>query len=438
LNSKTKLLDTYFTRLYEITYRKYVYKGIDLAKVSSRFFAGEFINNKVLISKINENNIDELIDSKINNEARFNLVATLKSLVSDFARYVYYSVKSQHQQAEIYFFISNPKFLKFFEGIRSELDRREISYAYIFWDNNEIPNSFPYKVIILSPKISKFFSKWNQPKYFLFTTVDRFVSTAKKISGSKVLIPEGCLASMHIIGELGHVHNYQTICLQWGFFGRSATKSGWRDMPYNKFLVWGDFFKSRFTDYNSLNIVTAGHPNLDLNQEVTNKSYILFAVQKELGDHISIKDVEFFLKSVYKIAELLPDKEIVLRTHPDLPFKNLPAKPSKKLENLKIHDFREFTLNQSFTGALMCIGISSTTIIESVAHNCYPIYVKANSLPLQIHEILDEVSELNHVFEFSQLSEFIENFNYENYLDIIKDLKNKFFSPNTIIEEILN
>jgi hypothetical protein len=231
----------------------------------------------------------------------------------------------------------------------------------------------------------------------------------------------------------------ETICLQWGFFGRTATKAGWRNMPYDKFLVWGEFFKNSFQYYNKdLNIKFLGHPNLKLETTPSVKNYILIAVQKELGDHIKIRDIEYFLKKIYQIIENLPNQQFILRTHPDLKFNLLPIKPKDNLKNLSIHEFSEFPLDESFRNAKMCIGISSTTVIESVALNCYPIYVKSNSLHLQIHDSFKALSDEKHVFEFDDLEEFIREFKYDLLFDNIKGIREKLYASNRILEEVIS
>jgi hypothetical protein len=67
-----------------------------------------------------------------------------------------------------------------------------------------------------------------------------------------IIIPEGCIIDMHVWGLLAQKYNIKSICLQWGFFGQTATKAGWRDMPYHKFLVWGVFFEKQFRKYSTI------------------------------------------------------------------------------------------------------------------------------------------------------------------------------------------
>jgi hypothetical protein len=437
LNSKSNLLDFYFDNVYQKLKKKILYKGIDIGHISTKFFIGKNINNVSFINKIDSGNLVTLVDNEISSVEKITYLIALKNFFQSIIRFFYYSPKNTQISSNIYFFISNPKFIKFFENIRIDLDRKEIDYAYIFWDKRDIPIDFPFKKIILEPSISSFFVLKNKPNYLLYNSVDRFISTAKKIKGSKVLIPEGCLSSMHIIAELGRNFHFETICIQWGFFGKTTTKAGWRHMPYNKLLVWGDFFKYHFSKYNDLNIVAAGHPNLDISHDDINKRYILIAIQKELGDHITLEDVKYFLKNIFAIIEAFPDEVFIIRTHPDLPYDKLPLKPKSNIKNIVLHEYNQYTLNESFRESKICIGISSTTVIESVALNCYPVYVKANSLPLQIHEVFNDKSNLQHVFEFDKLAEFIHDFDYKNVKKNIIELKKELFTANSIIEEIL-
>lgn len=419
--------------------RDYFYKGINIGPISNKFFVGQFINNSSFINEIDSEGVDLAVEQYILRGSRNkNIIARIKEFAIDFVRWFYYLFFSTYETSDVYFFISNIKFVRFFDEIRLGLDKENKKYAYIFWDKKDIPADFPYKTIILQPSIPNLFEKINKPNHLLFNVVDRFLSTAKKITGSKILIPEGCLASMHIIGELGKSFNYETICIQWGFFGKSVTKAGWRDMPYDRFLVWGDFFKDQFEKYNSLRMIPAGHPNINIENKTSDKSYVLFTIQKELGDHILLKDLVCVLKQIFELAKNLPQVHFILRTHPDLPFEQLPLKPSDEIQNLEVHNYNDFTLEQSLAQAKICIGISSTTVIESIALGCYPIYVESNSLPLQIHDVFRLISTQKHVFKFSELQEFIENYNHVKFEKYLEILKSKMFNSNTLLKNILH
>lgn len=439
MNSKAEILDIFFNQLTTKLKFDFSYKGIEIGNIIAKFYCSCFLDEKKFIESIEHDNIDILANVKAQDFFinRIEPIYILSNMVKDFLRYIKYIPIKNGFEYDYYFFISNPKFIKFFESISFDLDKKGKTFAYIFWDVKDAPKNFKSSIVLVKPSLPDITNKAYYYHHDFTNLVDRFINIAKNISGSTVIIPEGCLSSMHIVGNMGKVFKYKTICLQWGFFGRSTTKVGWRAMPYDKFLVWGDYFKMQFRKYNLLNIVSTYHPNLNLKAELKEKSYILFVVQKELGDHITFADVKSFLENAFRIIENMPKVKFVLRTHPDLPFDQLPVKPKDELNNLIIHDYSDYSLTESFSGAKMCIGISSTTVIESIALNCYPVYVMSNSLPLQIHDAFSEFSSMPHVLKFKVLENFIRSFDYSSVLQNLLNIKKELFSQNSVVNEII-
>jgi hypothetical protein len=441
VRSKRALLDFYYDSVYKKTQSDLAYKNIEIGDVISKYSIAEDIEKRMFIESINENNVRDLISNRLKKHTQKNidLIKCLKCIFTDILRFFFYLKEKNNYHADFYFFISNQKFIRFFNSLNADFRQRGFSTAFIFWDKSDIPAGFNEQIIVVKPAIPNFFSKLYYQHHQFTSQVDRFMTIGKKLRGKKLFIPEGCISSMHIAAKIGRKYHFETVCLQWGFFGKSATKVGWRDMPYTKFLVWGEFFKKAFQEYNpNLPIVISGHPNLRIeNQYTQEKKYILVAVQKEMGDHITDKDVRFFLESIYQIIDDIPTRQFVIRTHPDLPFHRLPVKPKEGLKNLKIHDYQEFTLNESLSGAQVCIAISSATVIESLTSDCYPIYIKSNSLPMQLYDTIEENSETKHVFTFSELKSFLIQLEYHTLLPRIIEMKKSFYSKNQVIENIL-
>ncbi len=440
MSLNNNLLENYFDLLYSKTNRSYIYRGVDIGSVSATFFAGKELNNADLISQLTQQNVSLIVDSKLSSIRKLSFFYSLWVFTKDLLKWCLSICSLNHNdyQCELYFFIANKKFIVFFKEIQNVLDEKNIKSGYIFWDNNEIPNGFTYPKIVLKQSLPILFHQLNKDNFLLFSHVDRLDRISRKISNSKVLIPEGCQPSMHIMGLLGKKYKFETICVQWGFFGKSAVKPGWRNMPYDKFLVWGDLFKQQFSRYNSLNIIVSGHPNLDIHKIGVTKNSVLICVQKELGEHITKNDVVNFLTHSFSLIKRLSNINFILRTHPDLPWKDLPVHPQISLPNLVVHDYDKYSLNESFINSQICIGISSTTVFESVGLGCYPVFLRANTLPLLVHSVLSEYSGMQHVFNFSEIEEFIVNFNYANVANQIFKLKQVLFSKNTLKDEIFN
>lgn len=441
LNSKVSLLDFYFDEVYNHINFKAVYRGVHLGDLITKFEMSQDIESKSFIEKITRTNVELLVEKKKAAIVKrsINPLKTMKTIITDISRVAYYSRVKYDCSKQVYFFISNPKFLKFIAPLSRHYQERNISVGYVFWNAADIPSNFDESALILKPVFPNIFQKLYWTHYQYTAAFDRFFGLAKRIGHATLIVPEGCLISMHIAARICKAYNIKTKCIQWGFFGRSAAKVGWRHMPYDKYFVWGDFFKETFQKYNpDLQIVTSGHPKLVEVEQDKSKNTVLIAVQREMGDHISSADLRMFLECCYELIEALPKQQFILRTHPDLPAANLPKKPSASLTNLTIHEYSDFSLSQSFENASLCIGISSTTIVESVAAYCYPIFVKSNSLPLQIHEIMSTHFYTQHVFEFSELKQFIHDFDYQKYENTIHGMRKLFFSDKSFVNEFIN
>jgi hypothetical protein len=443
LKSKTELLDHYFEAVYAVLFEKFqalTYKKVNFGKTMANFKPLNHIDNHFFIKNLNGFNLDETIEKGLNSYLviKVHFFKSLYNLVKDLIRFLSFLKVKNTYDCHYYIFISNKKFIPFVDSIKSDLEKRNYNVGYFFWSEKDIPDNFRASFITVRPSLPNFFSKSYWLHYDYTTQIDRMYQVAKNLKGKKVIIPEGCLSSMHLLANLGVVFNFETICVQWGFFGRTATKVGWRNMPYDKFLVWGDFFKKSFQQYNhGLDIKIGGHPNLKEKSNVT-KKYILIAVQRELGDHITTSDVQNFLKNIYELIRYFPNLDFVIRTHPDLPFDRLPFKvePNGDINNYKVHDYKDFSIEDSLQQAYACIGISSTIVLESVAMQCYPIYLISNDLPLQIHEVFNVNVNHRHVFNFQELIPFLENFDYELNLEYIIGLKNILFAQNQISKYI--
>ena len=113
------------------------------------------------------------------------------------------------------------------------------------------------------------------------------------------------------------------------------------------------------------------------------------------------------------------------------------------MANIIWHDYKNFSLNQSFDGAKYCISISSTVSLESIAYGCYPVYLKINNLPLQIHEILEKDSKFQHVFAAADFISGIRRLETTDLKNYLNEFKAKLYknlgtdAVNNIVSELI-
>ena len=316
---------------------------------------------------------------------------------------------------------------------------------FLLWDFKDLDKISHKKIHLPIVDFPSFWKKGYSQYHEFVTLIDRANGFLPLLENKKVILIEGDLESQHVLGLLAKENQFETYCLQWGFFGKTAIKSGWREMPFDKFLVWGDFFADCFKKYNpKLTIVSCGHPTLKENAITTKEKVILFAVQKQFGQHITTDDVIHFIHFAAKIASQMTDYKIIIRSHPDFEIPESIKTEYNSNENIIWHDYKNFSLNDSFDEAKYCVSISSTVSLESIAYGCYPIYLKINDLPLQIHQLLAENSEHKHVFDFEDFVDGIHQLEKRNLENYISGFKNKLFknlgtaAVNAIVSELNN
>lgn len=429
----------------------YYYKGANISPIMIKFYLNSIINSTELINEIqqlnSEGDIEILVEKYSDSYFEiFSIRQKISIVINEVLRYIYnricYSIKKS--QADYFIFITNKKFISYAISIKEGLKNKNKKIEYLVWDKNQIERK--QESIAHLPSIG--FPLFWKKDYFLnrefISLVDRAQGFTKLLYNKKLILIEGCLESQHVMGILGDQSNYETICMQWGYFGKTVTKAGWRSMPYDKFLVWGDFFKDSFANYNNIDIISCGHPTLQSNKIISKGKVILFAVQREMGEHILTSDVFKFIDFAIDFADNNSEFKVIIRSHPDFKISDSIKEKYKNIQNIIWHDYFNFSLAQSFEESKYCVSISSTVSIESIAFGCYPIYTKINNLPLQLHDVFSKNSEYGHVFDFNNFSEGIQNLETKDLTNYISVFKIKLYKAlgkeavENIVEQILN
>jgi hypothetical protein len=432
----TEKIEQFYQSVYQELSSKlgaYQYKGIDLVPMAIQFYLNTIINSKTFIHQIgmisSEKEMERLRERYF--EGFFKPKGyRLKLAFTDISRYFYHKFlhKSQKSDAEFFVFITNKKFFPFIKPIKDALEQKGKKVEFLLWDKNDLNQKSKEKIHLPKTSFPDFQNK-SYVKYHQFASlIDRANGFLALLKNKKLILIEGDLESQHIFGLLGKENQFKTYCMQWGFFGKTATKPGWRNMPFDKFLVWGDFFAENFKLYNpELEIISCGHPTLKDNAVGEKGKVILFAVQKQFGEHITTQDVLDFIHFTAKIATQMPDYKIIVRSHPDFEIPENIKQEYQSFQNLIWHDYKNFSLHQSFDEAKYCVSISSTVSLESIANGCYPVYLKINELPLQIHDLLEQNSEYKHVFDSENFLAGIQHLEIHNFSVYLTDFKNRLY-----------
>lgn len=432
----TEKIERFYHSLYQQLLSKLgvgIYKNVDVVPLAVQFYLNTIVNSKTLIQRMElvttEREMELLTERYF--EGFFKSESNeFKLFFQDLARYLYHQLthKKQQSNADFFIFITNKKFFSFSKPIKEALEQQGKKVEFLIWDKNDSDKNNKEKIHLPATDFPSFKSK-HYFKYHGFTAlVDRARGFLPLLKNKKLILIEGDLEAQHILGLLGKENDFQTYCLQWGFFGKTVAKPGWRNMPYDKLMVWGDFFKEHFKAYNpNLDIVSCGHPSLKENTITEKGKVILFAVQKEFGEHITKDDVLDFIRFSAKTAMQMPDYKIIVRSHPDFEIPENIRQEYQSVSNIIWHDYKNFSLNQSFDDAKYCVSISSTVSLESIAYGCFPIYLKINNLPLQIHQILEKNHQYQHVFDAENFVSGINKLEAQDFRNYLSDFKSKLY-----------
>jgi hypothetical protein len=432
----------------ELSYR---YKDIDLLPTAIQFYLNEFINSFSFFKEI-ESIQDEaewrrFIEKYVNGFApKISFFKRIQLAATDVLRYFASLRAGKPQVADYYFFITNNKFLKFTADIKLELENQTSKQAaYLIWERKD--QSLVANTLYALPSLA--FPRVWQRDYSRFRNysllVDRVLGYQLQSQTKKVILVEGCVLAEHIVALVSRKLQIPNVCLQWGFFAKTVTQAGWRTMPFDQFLVWGAFYQKAFSAYSpQLSCVPVGHPTLSFADNLTKKKSVLFGVQKVMGDHITEADIYRFLDFAVQFAQNHPDFEVIIRSHPDFNIpENYLTNPSNP-SNLVWHNYRAFTLSQSFENAKYCVSISSTLSTESIAHGCYPLFLRASETPLQVYDLLATSNDFTHVFDFSNFDAGIMHLEALDTTLYLNELKQQMFTHlgktavNSIVDKIRN
>jgi hypothetical protein len=432
----TKKIEQFYQSVYQELSSKlgvFEYKGVDIVPLAIQFYLNTVINSKTLIYRIEKVTSDtemQLLTERYFEGFFKSKSNSLKLIVSDVSRYFYHRLfhKPEKSNADFFVFITNKKFISFIKPIKEALEQKGEKVEFLLWDKNDASQNNKEKTHLPKTDFPAFWKKGYTQYHEFISLIDRANGFLPLLQHKKLILVEGDLESHHILGLLGRKSQFETYCLQWGFFGKTATKPGWRNMPFDKLLVWGDFFAANFKTYNpKLSIVSSGHPSLKDTAVANKGKAILFAVQKEFGEHITKNDVLAFIHFAAKTATQMPDYKILVRSHPDFEIEEGIKQEYQSVANILWHDYKNFSLDKSFDEAKYCVSISSTVSLESIAYGCYPVYLKINNLPLQIHQLLAENPEHQHVFDPETFFAGIQHLEKRDLKPYLADFKNKLY-----------
>jgi hypothetical protein len=386
------------------------YKGIPLAqligdKVYWRILAdpeiGDMFRREPLkldlphINLIIRRNIDRLSSNPVKYPLRVarDLVSWLRSVFAS----------GETKKTDVLIPINQKKYFSYTSKVEEKLRERGQTVRYYAYDRCRREVDVSDRERFVSER--RDFPAFWKPAYYransICRAIDKILGTWRHHSPEKALIIEGDTAILHITGLVSRLTGCRTRCLQWGSIGTPVPKTGWRHMPFDRFLAWGEFFRESIEEYNpGMDVRIVGHPGLQepdqpdssgpdagarSAEDRADRPVVLFAVQKVMRPFIDEEDLERFLDAAVDTARRLPDHTIRIRSHPNYPIPDHVKQRHAALTNIEWHDYFQATLDESLRDALVCVTISSTLSLEAMNYNAVPLFLRTNNIELYLH-----------------------------------------------------
>ncbi len=395
-------------------YGKSTYKEICIADVTRIFVFWIALKQgqikSLFLSEDQDKNEDKIIAKNIDKTLFKLRFIPLNAILGfwDFLKWIAKKVTqtTNVEQADVLICVNHQKHKSYTNDIAKQLEANGKKVVYFHWPMaKEAKQDLP-----LTTSMPKFWTKTYLRARLCCSFIDYVQATLIAVKPKKVIVVEGDSYEHHIFGLLKDTFGYQCVCLQWGYEPRSALRIGYRKMPYNALLVWGDFFRNTFQEFNKdVLIKSVGHPKLDTTKSGTKGDALLFALQRPMEPYVTEEDIDDLIKLAINTAECFPHKRIIVRSHPnyEIPIRHFDALNDKT--NITIHRYNECAINQSLSNAEFCISISSTLGFEAIYHGVNPLFIKCNRIPLLLQKDMSRFNDGKHLIEKHALIEFLES-----------------------------
>ncbi len=310
-------------------------------------------------------------------------------------------------EADILICVNHRKHKLFTNDIVKQLEDSGKSVVFFHWP---LARENKYDLPLMT-SMPKFWTKSYMRARLCCSFIDYVHATLHVVKPKKVIVVEGDSYEHHIFGLFKQAFNYQCICIQWGYEPRSALRMGYRNMPYDKLLVWGDFFRNTFQKHNkNIDITSVGHPKLEIKTKREAKGdALLFALQRPMAPYVTKEDINDLILLAIQTANRFPKKHIIVRNHPNYGIPKQHIHALNNTSNIVIHRYNEYSINQSLEKAKFCISISSTLGFEAIYHGVIPLFIKCNQIPLLLQKDMSRFNNGMHIIDRSALIDFLES-----------------------------
>ena len=329
-----------------------------------------------------------------------------------------------NQEYDYLFIIHQTKFIRYFSHIYEALDSCIFVLVNLSDDAIDLCKSKEYRYITVN---YNYLNSSNICWDINGLTQDYDISNLvlDKLNPKKIILPEGNIGIGEVYNLAAQSRRVGTICIQQGW--SPVCHIGFRNMHYDKFLLWGDKFKELLQPYNcNQKFIVTGNHNLNSSEDnnTVDKGIGVFLQHYSGSIMFNKKEYDELIVFIYEIAIKYPLKKIIIRKHPGYELEDYIIDKFKNFNNIEYMHSEEYTLNEVLRKISISIAIHSTVLLESLAYNVIPFIfnntamphyepdISKNGLAVEVSNTTDGLGEITKIINDKEYSAIlVENIN---------------------------
>lgn len=311
------------------------------------------------------------------------------------------AMRGEHGTAPIAFTLDHPKFLRFLAPVFNILDQRNTVVISAVPEVGEALVREPRPWVGAYGAASMPRPNWSamapclRERPHLAARFDQQVAILNRVRPRSVVVIEGNSPVDEIARTAAERVGIPSVCIQQGW--SPITHTGFRNMSFDRMLVWGEGFRALLGPHNPNQTFTVtGSPVFSAQPLVATEKALL----TQIGDRTAIgmflpgtsrlnsaEDVQETLALARRLALRLPEAVIVLRDHPQDPAPKSAMQELSELDNVVVAPPDSISLIQMLRAVSVAVSIYSTTLLEAAALGRPAVSFNPTSLPRYVPDL---------------------------------------------------
>lgn len=456
-------ISLYTNKACKVDSKGFIYRGSDLKYAVERCLFIQCVNSKKLyqkyvLKKLSNKKAKFIILSKYEKDI-YNLIFHKDNFKFNILFKKFYSITKKiihlyriyklsfrkknsffKENKKIVFNISNIKFLNYAMPLIKYLEKdsfcfqlgSDVDLAKLIENRGfralEIPNYYNF---INHITVSKFLADFLD----LLNIFDNNFYSLKNKNIKSIVTFEGNAPQDIVILEVAKKINIPCYCIQQGW--SPYVHSGFRNMSFTEYFIWGNEFKKQLIRFNPKQIFTITgstylKPSVSISK-ISKIKTISFFLQP-ICLFMNKFSFENFLKLIISCSENFPDIKIIVKEHPSSKLNNFFKDKLIKNKNITLYESNYWNLNKILESSDITLSVFSSVILESINKNKLPIICSFGAIPKYFPFLVDSKCAIE-IFNIKDAMEIIDYLiknpkEVEIYQKNILKIKQNLFDQN--------